>query len=300
MRHFLEVDDLAADELGDILDRAERPAPPARLARQGVALLFEKPSLRTRHSAEMAVVQLGGHPVTVRGDEIGAGAREPLGDIARVLAGYHALLGARVFHHDHVEALAAPDALPVVNLLSDRSHPCQALADLLTMRQEFGVLAGRVVAWVGDFTNVARSLAIGAALSGMTVRVASPVGYGPSEADRDRVVLAGGALDITDRPHEAVAGAHAVHTDVWTSMGQEADTEMRRRAFEGFTVDDEVMGAATPGAIFMHCLPVHRGEEVTASVVDGADSRVFAQAANRLPTFRALLWWLVDQSAPAR
>lgn len=297
MRHFLEVDDLTPGELAEILDRAQKPAPSTLLAGRGVALLFEKPSLRTRHSAEMAVVALGGHPVTVRGDEIGAGAREPLGDIARVLAAYHVLLGARVFAHEHVEALAAPDAIPVVNLLSDQSHPCQALADLLTMRHEFGVLAGRTVAWVGDFTNVARSLAIGAALSGMAVRVASPAGYGPTDADRERVVLAGGRLEVIDRPHEAVAGADAVHSDVWTSMGQEADAEVRRRAFEGFTVDDGVMAAAAPGAVFMHCLPVHRGEEVAASVVDGPRSRTLVQAANRLHAFRGLLWWLVDQPA---
>lgn len=300
MRHLLEIDDLTPGELGEVLDRAERRAPGDRLAGRGVALLFEKPSLRTRHSSEMAVVQLGGHPISVRGDEIGAGVREPLGDIARVLSGYHALVGARVFRHDHLEALAAPDALPVVNLLSDRSHPCQALADLLTMRQEFGSLAGRTVAWVGDFSNSARSLAIGAAMSGMAVRVASPAGYGPDDADRDRVALAGGVLETVDRPEQAAESADAVHTDVWVSMGQETEAGLRRRAFEGFTVDDAVMASAAPGAVFMHCLPAHRGDEVAASVFDGPRSRAMAQARNRLHVFRGLLWWLLDETGGTR
>src|SRR4051812_13726419 len=171
MRHFLEVDDLSVDELHDVLHRSESDSLGLPLTGKGAALYFEKPSLRTRHSAEIAVVQLGGHPVTIRRDEIGAGAREPLSDIAQVLAGYHALMGARVFLHDDVIALAAPHALPIVNLLSDESHPCQALADLLTMRQEWGALDGRTVAWVGDYNNVARSLSIGAAMMRMHVRL---------------------------------------------------------------------------------------------------------------------------------
>jgi ornithine carbamoyltransferase len=291
----LDVDDLSADELAEVLDRAERAAPTDLLDGRGVALLFEKPSLRTRHSAEMAVVQLGGHPITMRSDEIGVGAREPSADVARVLAGYHAVMGARVFDHATLEALAEPDALPVVNLLSDRAHPCQALADLLTMRQEWGTLAGRTVCWVGDYNNVARSLCVGAALSGMAIRIASPVGYGPDDVEVDRLVTLG-ADDafVVHRPDEAAKGADAVHTDVWTSMGFEDEASARGRAFEGFTVDDDVMAAATAGAIFMHCLPAHRGEEVTASVVDGPQSRVFRQAHNRLHSFRGLLWWLTE------
>src|SRR3954470_22421716 len=189
MRHYLEVDDLSPDELADVLDRAQRPvdALGEPLAKRGVALYFEKPSLRTRHSSEMAVVQLGGHPITIRRDEIGAGAREPVTDIARVLAGYHALMGARVFDHADVVGFASADALPIVNLLSDEAHPCQALADLLTMRQEFGTLAGRTVSWIGDFNNVARSLAIACAMSGMQLRLGCPAGYGPTGEDLDRL-----------------------------------------------------------------------------------------------------------------
>ncbi|MEY2422671.1 MAG: ornithine carbamoyltransferase [Acidimicrobiaceae bacterium] len=297
MRHFLEIDDLSPSELLDVLDRSESSALGTPLAGKGVALYFEKPSLRTRHSAEMAVVQLGGHPVTIRREEIGAGAREPLSDIARVLAGYHALMGARVFVHDDVVALAAPDALPIVNLLSDEAHPCQALADLLTMRQEWNELAGRTVCWVGDFNNVARSLAIGCAMTAMQVRLACPAGYGPSEADLDRLAQYDCAPFVTTHPDEAAKGADAVHTDVWTSMGFETEADDRHRAFEGFQVDDSVMATAAVHAVFMHCLPAHRGEEVSASVVDGPQSRVFLQAENRMHSFRGLLAWLTAVNA---
>ncbi|CAN5711217.1 ornithine carbamoyltransferase [soil metagenome] len=298
MRHFLEIDDLRAAELFEVLDRADDPTPLRVLEGRGVALVFEKPSLRTRHSSELAVVQLGGHPVTVRSDEIGAGEREPLADIARVLAGYHRVLAARVFDHATLEGFAAVAALPVVNLLSDRGHPCQAVADLLTMRQRLGDLAGRTVAWVGDYNNVARSLALGATLCGMAVRVASPPGYGPDDADLDRLAGLGADVAVTDRPAEAAKGADAVHTDVWASMGQEHEAELRRRAFEGFRVDDALMAAASPSALFLHCLPAHRGEEVAASVVDGAQSVVFAQAANRLPAMRGIFAWLVSVNEP--
>jgi ornithine carbamoyltransferase len=295
MRHLLDIDDLSAAELSDVLDRAERLDHGSPLAGRGVALLFAKPSLRTRHSAEVAVVQLGGHPISVRADEIGVGEREPAADVARVLGGYHCLLGARVAGHEEIEALAAVDAVPVVNLLSDRAHPCQALADLLTMRQVFGGLAGRTVAWIGDFNNVARSLARGGALAGMHLRLGCPEGYGPDGAELDRLALLGAAsVAVEHRPHDAAKGADAVHTDVWTSMGFEAEAEERDRAFEGFTVDDAVMADAAPGAVFMHCLPAHRGAEVAASVIDGPASVVIRQAHNRLHTFRGLAWWLHD------
>jgi ornithine carbamoyltransferase len=298
VRQFLEVDDLDPGELGAVLARAARPPGDDRpLAGRTVGLYFEKPSLRTRHSCEAAVVQLGGHPVTFRRDEVGSGEREPVGDIARVLSGYHAALGGRVYDHALLEELAAAATIPVVNLLSDRGHPCQALADLLTMRQELGDLGGATVAWVGDFNNVARSLAVGATMLGMKVRLACPPGYGPSDADVDRLRALGAEPVVTSRPQEAVAGAAAVHTDVWASMGQEAEAEVRGRAFEGFQVDGRVMAAAAPDAVFMHCLPAHRGEEVAASVVDGPHSRVIAQAHNRLHAFRGLLAWLVEESS---
>jgi ornithine carbamoyltransferase len=294
MRHFLEVDDLAPDELVEVLDRAGRDDHGAPLAGRGVALLFSKPSLRTRHSSEMAVIQLGGHPISVRPDEIGVNDRETPADIANVLAGYHALLGARVFAHADLEGMAAPGAIPVVNLLSDEAHPCQALADLLTMRQVLGgELAGRTVAYVGDFNNVARSLCRGAAMTGMRIRIGSPHGYQPADVEVDRLLALGAAdVVVADRPHEAAKGADAVHTDVWTSMGFEAEAEARTRAFEGFIVDESVMAGAAEGAVFMHCLPAHRGEEVAADVIDGPASVVIRQAHNRMHAFRGLAWWL--------
>jgi ornithine carbamoyltransferase len=296
VRHFLEIDDLRPDEVVEVLDRAEQPSLPQVLTGRSVGLYFEKPSLRTRHSCEVAVVQLGGHPVTFRQDEIGAGHREPLSDIARVLSGYHAALGARVFDHAVLEELAGAATIPVINLLSDLGHPCQALADLLTMRQSLGELAGATVAWVGDFNNAARSLSLGATMLAMKVRLGCPPGYGPNEPDLDRLRALGAEPVVVQRPDEAVEGAAAVHTDVWASMGWEDEAEVRRQAFEGFTVDDRLMARAAPGAIFMHCLPAHRGEEVAASVVDGPQSRAIPQAHNRLHSFRGLLSWLLEQA----
>ena len=296
VRHVLELDNLSPDELREVLRRSATPTAHRSLTGRTVGLYFEKPSLRTRHSCEAAIVQLGGHPVTFRRDEVGSGDRESVSDISRVLSGYHAALGGRVFDHRLLEELAGAATIPVVNLLSDRGHPCQALADLLTMRQTVGELAGATVAWVGDFNNVARSLSIGATMLGMKVQVACPPAYGPGADDLDRLRTLGGEPLVTVRPEEAVAGAVAVHTDVWASMGQEEEAEARSRVFEGFSVDDRLMAAAAPGAVFMHCMPAHRGEEATASVVDGPQSRMILQAHNRLHSMRGLLSWVVEQS----
>jgi ornithine carbamoyltransferase len=244
---------------------------------------------------EMAVVQLGGHPVTIRGEEVGLDVRESVEDVTRTLACYHAAIGARVFEHAKVERMAAVDRVPVVNLLSDAGHPMQALADLLTIRQESGPFEGRVVTYVGDGNNVCRSLALAAGAVGMEVRIASPPGFELSATDVDRLHLAGVEPKTFDRADLAVAGADVIYTDVWTSMGQEAEGEARRRAFEGFTVDDHLMAVAAPDVIFLHCLPAHRGQEVAASVVDGPRSRVWAQAANRMHAARGLLSWLLEQ-----
>jgi len=298
VRHLLEIDDLSADELHRVLSLAADPVHPQELAGRTVALYFEKPSLRTRHSCETAVVQLGGHPVTFRTEEVGTDDREPLTDIARVLSGYHVALAARVYDHLDLELLAMASSIPVINLLSDTGHPCQAVADLLTMQERWGDLAGRTVCWIGDYNNVARSLCLGAARSGMALRIASPPGYGPGDLDVERLLAAGLTEPplLTAHPVEAAKDADAVHTDVWASMGQEAEAEARHRAFEGFTVDDTVMAAAGPGALFMHCLPAHRGEEVTASVVDGPHSVVFPQAHNRLHAFRGILRFLLEEA----
>jgi ornithine carbamoyltransferase len=297
IRHLLEIDDLDAGELAAVLDLADRADRPPVLAGRGVALVFEKPSARTRHSMEMAVVQLGGHPAYISGNEVGLDQRESVEDVTRTLAGYYDVLGARVFDHGTVARMAALDVVPVINLLSDRSHPMQALADVLTLRQEWGALAGRTVAYVGDGNNVCRSLALAAALCGFELRVASPTGYGLADADAERVSALGGSLVRTDDPVAAVRGADAVYTDVWVSMGEEAVAETKRAAFGPYGVTAGLMAAAAADAVFLHCLPAHRGEEVAAEVIDGPRSRVWRQAENRMHAARGLLAWSLQQEA---
>lgn len=294
MRHLLEIDDLSVDDLGTVLDLATRPEPPRVLAGRGMALLFEKPSARTRNSMEMAVVQLGGHPVTIRGDEVSLDVRESVEDVTRTLACYHAAIGARVFEHAKLERMAAVDLVPVVNLLSDDGHPLQALADVLTMRGHLGPLEGRSVAYVGDGNNVCRSLVLAAGMVGMDVRVATPPGYALRSEDVDRIRAAGIDPMLTHRADDAVAGADIVYTDVWTSMGQEAEATRRRREFEGFTVDDVLLDGAAEGVAFLHCLPAHRGEEVSAAVADGPRSLIWRQAENRMHAARGLLAWIME------
>jgi ornithine carbamoyltransferase len=263
-----------------------------------MALLFEKPSARTRNSIEMAVVQLGGHPLTIRPDEVGLDTRETVEDVTRTLCCYHAVIGARVFEHSKLDRMTAVSSVPVVNMLSDEAHPLQALADLLTMADEFGgvrALAGKTVAYVGDANNVARSLALGAGMLGMSVRVAAPDGFEFSEVDVARIVTSGADFFSTNDPNEAVEGANVVYTDVWTSMGQEAEAVQRRKLFSGFTIDDSLMAHAASDAIFLHCLPAHRGEEVSESVLEGPQSRVWQQAENRMHAARGALVWLMEQ-----
>ena len=294
VRSFLDVTDHTPDEIRLILDLAERSVDSLGrpLAGQGAALIFEKPSNRTRHSMEMAVVQLGGHPVYTRGEEVGFDTREPVEDIAAIMSGYHGII-ARVFSHSVVERLAAAASVPVVNMLSDWSHPLQGFADALTMRQCLGELAGKTVAYVGDYNNVARSLGEIAAMLGMHVRYACPHGFDADDAELERILLLGAAsVGQTPRPAAAVAGAHAVHTDTWVSMGQEDDKAARRQAFEGFTVDAAMMSLADPSAVFMHCLPAYRGFEVAADVIDGPQSVVIQQGHNRLHSARAILAFL--------
>jgi ornithine carbamoyltransferase len=298
-RHLLDVTDFTADEVREILRLAEAPVDSLGrpLAGKGAALVFEKPSNRTRHSMEMAVVQLGGHPIYTRGEEVGFDTREPVEDVARVMEGYHALIAARVFDHGTVTRMAAVVGVPVVNMLSDHSHPLQAFADALTMQQRLGDLAGKTVAYVGDFNNVARSLAEVAALLGMHVRFACPVGFDAPVAELERFsVLGAASVEQATRPAEAVAGAHAVHTDTWVSMGQEAEKQQRQQQFEGYTVDSAMMVLADPRAVFMHCLPAYRGIEVAADVIDGPQSAVFQQAHNRLHAARGALAFVLSAS----
>jgi ornithine carbamoyltransferase len=293
---LLDVTELRVQGVRDVLALAEQPV--ASLGRplegRGAALIFEKPSARTRHSMEIAVFELGGHPVYTRGEEIGMHTREPVEDVARIMSGYHGVLAARVFDHATVERLAAAASIPVVNMLSDRSHPLQALADALTMQQHLGPLAGRTVAYVGDYNNVARSLCEVSSLLGMHIRLACPHGFDADSAELERFTMLGAAsVAQSARPVEAVEGAHAVHTDTWVSMGQEDDKEHRVRQFEGYTVDGPMMALADPSAVFMHCLPAYRGLEVSSDVIDGAQSVVFQQGHNRLHAARGALAYLL-------
>ena len=291
-RHFLDITDLSARDLGNVMNFAQveisslgRP-----LSDKGVALIFEKPSNRTRQSMEMAVVQLGGHPIFIRGEEVGFDQRETVEDVTRIMAGYHHVIAARVFEHSILQRMAAVSSVPIINMLSDHSHPLQALADLLTMRQELGDLRNKTVAWIGDYNNVARSLVEACALDGMNIRIGCPEGYGAEAVELSRIANLGAAsVQQFSSARTASTGAHVVHTDVFVSMGQEAETAKRMVDFKSFCVDSEVMANAAKDAIFMHCLPAHRGVEVMSEVIDGAQSRVVTQAHNRMHAARGLL-----------
>jgi ornithine carbamoyltransferase len=267
------------------------------LANRHVALLFDKPSLRTRVTFEVAVRELGGSPILLPAD-VALGNREPVADVARNLERWVDVVVIRTFAQQIVEefAAAAP-SLRLINALTDEEHPCQALADVLTLRERFGDLSGRTIAYVGDGNNVATSLAEACVMQGMHVRIASPDGYELPAAIRQRVARQardGATLTLLSDPVAAVGDASAVYTDVWTSMGQENETAIRKRAFAGFQVNEALMAAASPDAIFMHCLPAHRGEEVSVGVMDGPSSVVFDQAENRLHAQKALLAMLFE------
>jgi len=297
MRHLLDIDDLTPIELEQVIAMAQQPLDSIAPVLQGlgVACYFDKPSARTRNSTEMAVVQLGGHPVYITGDEVGIGRRESVEDVTRTLACYHTSICARVFEHELLERMAAVDVVPIVNLLSDGGHPLQAIADVLTIEAELGPVEGQAITYVGDANNVARSLTLAVGFLGGSVNIASPPGHRFSDVDADRLQAAGSSFTYVDRA-EAVEGNDVIYTDTWVSMGQEDDSEERLRAFEGFQVDDAMM-ARNPAAVFLHCLPAHRNEEATDSVLDGKQSRIWPQAANRLPAVRAVLQWLHEINA---
>lgn len=287
--HFLRVTDLDGDGLHALLDLAaamkQRPHGFVDALRgDTVVCYFEKPSTRTRVSFAAAAERLGMLPLVLRPDELQLGRGETLGDTARTLSGYASAIVVRTFAQATVDELAASASRPVVNALTDEHHPCQALADLLTLRERFGTLEGLRVAFVGDGNNVARSLAEAAALAGFEVAVAAPEGY---DADLPARVV--------HDPLEAVAGADAVYTDVWVSMGDEGERAARLAALRPYQVDGRLLAAARPDAVFMHCLPAHRGEEVAAEVLDGPQSIVWQQAENRMPTEEALLLALITR-----
>ena len=301
-RHFLDLFDVSPAEASHLIDLAAGLKSEARkghrspsLAGKTLGLLFEKPSLRTRVSFEAAIAHLGGTAIFLPGKDVGLGVREPAADFARILSEYVDALAVRTFSHETVEELARHATIPIVNALSDAAHPCQALGDALTIREAFGRLGGVKLVFVGDGNNVACSLAVASALLGMEFVLACPEGYSYPDAFRSRFAshFPGRELVVTHDPKAAVAGADVVYTDVWTSMGQETEADVRRLAFAPFRVDESLLGLAGPAALFFHCLPAHRGEEVTTEVLDGPRSRVVPQAANRMHFQKALLLWLL-------
>lgn len=302
-RHFLAADDLTPAEVVRVLDLADdlkRTRGTGRhhdldgaLAGKTVALIFEKPSTRTRVSFQVGVAELGGHPLVLSSAELQLGRGETIGDTGSVLSRYVHAIVVRTFAQQRLTELAAAASVPVVNALSDAEHPCQALADLQTFREAHGGFEGKALAYIGDGNNVAHSLVIAGAMVGLSVRIAHPEGYAPDAgivARAQRWARQSGAeVVVTTEPHQAVDGAHAVYTDVWASMGQEDEHAARLSAFRAFQVDEAMMDRADDDAIFLHCLPAHRGEEVAGRVIDGPSSRVFDQAENRLHAQKALL-----------
>ena len=302
-RDFLSIADLSSDELERLLDNADEVKAKAaewsdRIAGRQVALIFEKPSTRTRVSFEVAVSSMGGHAVVLRGDELQLGRGETIEDTGRVLSRYVDLVVVRTFEQERLERLARAASVPVVNALSDLCHPCQALADLQTIREAKGSLGGLALAYVGDGNNVAHSLLLGGAATGMHVRIASPEGYEPSAEMMERsartAAVTGGSVAAGPSVEQAVDGADVLYTDVWASMGQEAEAAGRARAFERYRLDEKVVALAKDDAVVMHCLPAHRGEEISAEVIDGPRSIVWDQAENRLHSQKALLAWLLS------
>jgi ornithine carbamoyltransferase len=302
-RDLLSIGDLSRDELEAVLSLALRlkrnpEGSAGALQGQTLALLFEKPSLRTRVSFDVAMQQLGGHAVYLPQSEVGLGQREPVADVARVLSRYVHGIVARTYEQQTLLDLAEHASVPVINALSDDEHPCQALADLLTILEHKGGLAGVRIAFVGDGNNVARSLTQAATLAGAHLTVASPPGYRLSETTmlqaEEFARASGGSFRSAPSPQEAVAGADVVYTDVWTSMGQEQTHEQRRRAFADYCVTPALMSLARPDAVFMHDLPAHRGEETVDAVIEGPQSVVFDQAENRLHAQRAVLFLLMS------
>jgi ornithine carbamoyltransferase len=304
-RHFLVDDDITAVEQAAILDEADRMKKDRFAARplagpRSVAVVFEKPSTRTRLSFEVGIAELGGQPLILDARSTQLGRGEPIEDTARVMSRYVDAIVIRTFGQDRIDALAAASDVPVVNALTDYAHPCQALADLQTIREHKGGLSGVTLAYLGDGNNMAHSLLLAGAMAGMHVRVGSPQDYLPlgSVVTRATQLAAvhGGSVMVTTDPADAVSGADVLYTDVWASMGQEDEAASRLEVFRPYALDDNALGAAAPGAVVMHCLPAHRGEEISASVIDGPASIVFDQAENRLHAQKALLAFLLHES----
>jgi len=300
-RDYLSVDDLSGSELATVLSlasklKADREMDADALAGRSAALIFEKSSTRTRVSFEVGVAQLGGHPITLSSGDLQLGRGETIEDTGRVLSRYVDVIVLRTFEQERLEALAGAASVPVVNALSDFEHPCQALADLLTIEEHLGGLAGRILTYVGDGNNVAHSLLLAGAKAAMTVRVATPIGFEPipQVVERAEEIAAetGGAIEVGTDPTAAATGAHVLYTDVWASMGQEAEAEERALIFRPYQLNETLIEVADPGVLVMHCLPAHRGDEISDQAIDGDHSVVFDQAENRLHTQKALLVFL--------
>ena len=295
-KRLLSIADLSIEEVERVVRSAAglkgEPAPQA-MAGKSAALLFEKPSLRTKVSFDVAVHQLGGHPIYMGRDEVGMGVREPVSDTARILSRYVDVIIVRTFAQSVLETMAQYSSVPVINALSDDEHPCQALADLLTIYEKKGGLRGTTIAYVGDGNNVAVSLALAAVSVGANFTIAAPPGYHMPDAAMDEVIrrgrVTGVRITLAESPRDAVRGADVVYTDVWTSMGQEEETEQRREAFRSYRVDPELMALADDGALFMHPLPAHPGEEISEGLLEHPQSVVFDQAENRLHAQKAVL-----------
>ncbi len=299
-RDCLTLAEFTPEEIGRVLDEATKlkalrkaRVPFQPLRGRTLAMVFQKPSNRTRVSFEVGMYQLGGHALYLNPDEIQLGKRETPSDTGHVLARYIDAIMVRTFDHQELEELAEAADVPVINGLSDTHHPCQALADLLTIKEELGSLESVRVSYVGDGNNVAHSLAIACALTGAKLTIAHPPGHAPDAEVAELAGKLGAAPAITEDPQEAASGAQAIYTDVWVSMGQESEANGRKQKFAPFQVSEELMSLADEDAIFLHCLPAHRGEEVTAEVIDGPRSRVFDQAENRLHAQKALLYLLL-------
>jgi len=274
--------------------RATGGAVEQRLSGKSIGLLFEKPSTRTRISFEVAVCELGGHPLFLPTSELQLGRGEPIKDTARVLSRYLHCLVARVDSHESLLELDRWSTIPVINALSDTEHPCQTIADLLTIREAKGRLEGLSVGWIGDGNNVCHSLMLGCALSGISLVVATPEGYEPDDELVERAEQLGGDITLTHDPEQAALDADVLYTDVWMSMGQEGEWEGRHAAFDGFQINERLLSLAFPECTVLHCLPAHRGEEITDAVIEGEHSAVFAQAENRLHAQKALLYEMFE------
>jgi ornithine carbamoyltransferase len=295
-KDLISILDLDRTELFALLEEANRLKNHRMAGRlhntikgKNLAMIFEKPSTRTRISFEVGMYELGGHALFLNAQDLQIGRGEEIRDTARVLSRYVSAVMIRAYHHENVEEFARHATIPVINGLSDREHPCQILADVMTIQERFGKTDGIRVAWVGDGNNVCNSLVLSSTLTGMEITVASPPGYHPKKELVERARKAGGKVTLVTRPEDAVQDAHVIETDSWVSMGDESQREARLKAFQGYTLTPELLKLADPGAKVMHCLPAHRGEEITDEVIEGPQSIIWDEAENRLHTEKALL-----------